>query len=115
MTSSRCNNFFRSAGTCFLSVVLLTVELEVIPRLQAATLTANFSPISGGTIDLSAQGILDWAHWGTASTSSFDHKFPVTNLISNFIQLGSNPLEQDNAIGVGYSWTNGTPTSSVAD
>src|SRR5204863_965240 len=44
-----------------------------------------------------------------------DHKFPVTNLISNFVQLGSNPLEQDNGIAVGYSWTNGTPTSSIAN
>jgi len=115
MTSSRCNNFVRSTGTCFLSVFLLTIALEVGPHLQAATLTASLSPISSGTIDLSAEGILVWAHWGTVSTGSFDHKFPVTNLISNFIQLGSNPLEQDNAIGVGYSWTNGTPTSSVAD
>jgi len=104
--------FRKSFGT----VVLLGLALKAIPGcLQAATLTVNFSPLPGGTIDLTTQGILDWAHWGTVNINSFDHKSPATNLISNFTQIGANPLEQNAGIAIGYSWTNGTPTTSIAN
>ncbi len=97
-------------------LLLIASAFLIAPKLDAASLVVNFTPLSVPTnIDLSAEGVLDWVHWGTDSATSFDRKSPVTNLISNFTQLGSSVLQQQTALTLGYSWTNGVPTASAAN
>jgi hypothetical protein len=42
------------------------------------------------TVDLTAEGTIDWAHWGYSSASDFDHKAMGNGQISNFQQVGIN-------------------------
>jgi hypothetical protein len=96
--------------------LFIALALMLAQGLRGASLVVNFSPLSVPTnIDLSADGVLGWLHWGTDSATSFDQKSPVTNLISDFTQLGSNPLQQETSLGIGYSWTNGVPTASAVN
>jgi hypothetical protein len=99
---------------CLLSSVLTLALLVASQTGRAAVLSVGFTPLSpGSTVDLSGEGELDWAHWGLAATNSFDHKDFITPLISDFTVLGTNVIQQTNNIGVGYSWSDGTPTSSA--
>src|SRR6266566_5707582 len=62
-----------------------------------------------GSVDLTAEGTSDWAHWGLISPASFDHKAAVPQQISNFTEIGTNYTDNYTA----YSWNNGTPTASA--
>jgi hypothetical protein len=113
MTSVSKMNSLARIRLCRLIIVSFSLLQFCGRAIHGATLSVSLTPISNTTIDLSMEGIFDWAHWGSVSASSFDQKNPATNLISNFTQLGSNPVQQDGAISIGYSWTNGTPTPSA--
>jgi hypothetical protein len=63
--------------------------------------------------NLSSEGLLDWAHWGLTSASSYNHKSGVTPLISNFTVIGSGPVQNYTNNPNTYSWTGGTPTASI--
>jgi len=83
---------------------------------NGAALSVSYSGLPPGWgEDLTADGALDWAHWGLSSTNSFDHKSSVTPLIGDYSAVGTNPVRQTNDVGVGYSWSDGTPTASVAN
>ena len=56
---------------------------------RAATLSVTFTPIPQGTeVDLTAEGSLDWVHWGLYTDSSLDRKAGVTPQIPDFIPRG---------------------------
>ncbi len=65
------------------------------------------------TVDLTAEGTLDWAHWGLTSASSFDHKAGVSSQISNLTVLGPAAAQRQLQSPTTYSWTGGTPTASA--
>ena len=88
----------------------LAVNAPTPPGILSGSLTA--APAS---VDLTALGTLDWAHWGLTSVSSFDHRAAVTQQISNFTQIGSGYFGRMGASPTGYSWTNGTPTTSATN
>ena len=62
--------------------------------------------------NLSTQGTTDWAHWGLAAPSDFNHKAGVVSQISNYTVIGSAIAYQSTGSPAGFSWTGGTPTSS---
>ena len=66
-------------------------------------------------IDLTSEGIADWAHWGLRTESSFDHKEGVASQISTYELIGEEPAYPfaDNAHG--YTWTDGVPTLAVTN
>jgi len=66
-------------------------------------------------INLTSEGLNDWAHWGLESEHSFNHKAGVSQQISNYTLSGFGPAYAfaDNAES--YSWTDGTPTLSVTN
>jgi hypothetical protein len=66
-----------------------------------------------GSVDLTAEGTSDWAHWGLVSTTSFDHKTGVPQEISEFTKLGTNDTQrlQDNITA--FSWSDGSPTPAT--
>lgn len=78
---------------------------------------------SGQTVNLTALGPLDWAHWGLngaqdKTSGEYNHKVasgstPV-GLISNYTGVGSAAAYNING-AVNFSWTNGTPTPSVTN
>ncbi|HTI97980.1 MAG TPA: Ig-like domain-containing protein [Dongiaceae bacterium] len=66
------------------------------------------------TVDLTAEGPADWAHWGLTASNSFDHKSGVVSQISDFIPLGTNPVQAYSDNYTAFTWSDGTPTSSAA-
>jgi uncharacterized repeat protein (TIGR01451 family) len=67
-----------------------------------------------GSVDLTAAGIIDWAHWGRNGPSTFDHKAGVTpQKISNVTKIGSGGLSWFADCPTTFSWTDGTPTLNV--
>jgi hypothetical protein len=64
------------------------------------------------TIDLTAEGVIDWAHWGLSDTQSFDHKATGGGKISN---LGQRPDARNSSLEPDtYVWSDGTPTVSAS-
>jgi hypothetical protein len=66
------------------------------------------------SVDLTAEGSSDWAHWGFASTPSFEHKAGVPRQISNFSTIGTNITQRLEDYVTEFSWSDGTPTASAA-
>src|SRR5260221_2684350 len=66
-------------------------------------------------VNLTVEGTADWAHWGLVTNSSFDHKSGTAQQISDFTVLGTNDVQQYSDSLTAYSWSDGTPTPSVAD
>ncbi len=66
------------------------------------------------TVDLTTEGIADWAHWGLTEATSFDCKRLDNRKISNFTVLGTNTVQRYADNLTGFSWSDGTPTAAVA-
>ena len=99
-----------TAGAVTSAPVTLTVTAP------SGTLVARGVDESPGTVDLTAEGVLDWAHWGLNLPTDFDDKAGVTSQISNYIPLGTstNYLQYgDNAQG--FTWTDGTPDPDITN
>src|SRR5439155_15762060 len=72
------------------SVLFLTSILSLIvqPSYAAGTLSAIYEVLpSNSVVDLTAQGTLDWVHWGLSSTTSVDRKASVTPRIGSFTPI----------------------------
>src|SRR5262249_12275278 len=79
--------------------------------LRAATLVGNFAPVPTGTdVDLTAEGTLDWVHWGLYTDSSLDRKAGVTPQIPDYTPIKSGGPFQYADNYTGYSWSDGAPT-----
>ncbi len=65
------------------------------------------------SVDLTAEGSTDWAHWGLASPSMFDHKAGVPLQIGNFTTLGTNITQGLQDYVAEFSWSDGTPTAGA--
>jgi hypothetical protein len=65
------------------------------------------------TVNLTAEGTADWAHWGLIASTSYNHKAGVSQQIGNFTKIGTNEVQRyaDNLSG--YRWSDGTPVASV--
>jgi hypothetical protein len=83
-------------------------------------LTGTFATIPrGSVVNLTAQGALDWVHWGLFTDTSLDRKAGVSPQISDFsLATVSNFFGfayQFSDNWNGYSWSDGTPDVSVTD
>lgn len=89
------------------------VDISVIGRGGNLRGGITIQP-SFAEVNLTTEGVLDWAHWGTEEASSFDRKAGVSPQISNYTLLGNTTVRQlpDNPIG--YTWSNGSPTVASA-
>ena len=85
----------------------------------AGTLSASFQPIpSNSIVDLSAEGNVDWIHWGLASATSIDRKASVPPIIESFAPIvvaGGGAMERFDDNFNGYSWTDGAPTAAATN
>jgi hypothetical protein len=101
-------------GSVTSAPVTLTVTAATSTLVASSTSVENAS-----TIDLSSEGVLDWAYWGLGGPSGFDQRDMVTypipgvagNQITNFIPIGG-----ETYFGFGgadtFTWTNGTPDAT---
>jgi hypothetical protein len=87
------------------------VEIFVIGKGGTLAGSGTAPPAS---INLTTEGIADWAHWGLSSLEIYDHKGGVAPAISDFTHLGSSPVTPYQSNVVAYSWTDGTPTATAA-
>lgn len=73
---------------------------------------------AGTVVDLSAEGTLDWAHWGLEDADSFDHKSGAGQ-ISDITVIEAEGLTakvmQYSDGGNQFTWADGDPTESIAD
>jgi hypothetical protein len=70
------------------------------------------------TVDLTAEGNLDWGHWGLVDENSVDVKATGSGSLNNWAlwpdadpTLSDGPHQYGDA-GVGYTWSDGTPDAS---
>jgi hypothetical protein len=85
-------------------------------QATAGTLIGTGAAVPG-SVNLTIQDTLDWAHWGLATPADFDQKAGGTNQISNFSQIigaVSNAVDRFDDAAVAYSRNDGTPTASAA-
>jgi len=68
------------------------------------------SEFPAANVDLTAEGSSDWAHWGPASTASFDHKAGIPQQISNLTTIGTNLTQGLEDYAAEFSWSDGTLT-----
>src|SRR5258708_2482987 len=71
-------------------------------------------PVTETSVNLTAEGTSDWAHWGLNNNTSFDHKSTGNGQISNIITTGTGPLQYPNNF-THFTWSDGTPTANVPD
>jgi hypothetical protein len=71
---------------------------------------SEFPPAS---VDLTAEGSSDWAHWGLASPASFNHKTGVPQQISNFTTIGTEITQGLQDYVTEFSWSDGAPSSAA--
>jgi hypothetical protein len=97
-----------TSGAVTSAPVLLTVNAAL------GTLVALAAPMgAGANVDLTAEGVLDWAHWGLFSAADFDDKAGVTPQISNYTLIGAGSPNQYGNNAVGYTWSDGNPNGSA--
>jgi len=98
-------------------IVLLAFELTTGAG-GAATLSGGFTSISrGAVVNLTADGPLDWVHWGLYTDTSLDRKANVVEQITDFKLVASSNFfgfaYQFSDNWGGYSWSDGTPDARV--
>ena len=91
--------------------------------LSAATLTGSYQNLGPATINLSAEGTLDWGHWGLWNEWTYNHKYGVAQQIKySFITVEGYPgwpgpylIPYGERYGglTPFSWTDGMPTPAV--
>jgi hypothetical protein len=89
------------------------------PRATAAMLSGVYAVVpSNSVVDLSAQGTLDWVHWGLKGDATLDRKANVLSRIETFAPIivggGEGPYRYDDNAN-GYSWSDGSPTSYASN
>ena len=98
-----------TSGSLSHSVVLGLTVKAVAGGLSGGVVTPS------GTQNLTSVGVLDWAHWGLASATSFDHKATGGGQISNYTFVGAGSVFNFGNNPIGFTWTDGTPTASTTD
>jgi len=90
------------------------ISLTVTAAPGSGTLTGSMAaPV--GPIQLTSEGVLDWAHWGVNAASDFDHKTGVAQQISNYTVIGTGVPARYPNNSVGFTWTDGAPNATATN
>lgn len=84
--------------------------------LGTTSLSATSAVVpNGSSIDLTAEGSVDWVHWGLDTASSVNRKSMPYQKLSNYSWVGNGSVNRyaDNANF--YSWSDGAPTQAVSN
>ena len=95
---------------------LLLVTMKSATMAQGV-LTGSVTPDTGFNVNLTAEGVTDWSHWGLGGVKQ-DHKAvggTAVGLISDETQTNAtgNGAYTDNFLG--FTWSDGTPTASASN
>jgi hypothetical protein len=73
---------------------------------------SSFNLAAVTEINLTTEGVLDWADWGLTQPTDFNDKAEVTSQIGDYIPVGASQLDyyQFGNNAQGFTWTDGTPT-----
>jgi hypothetical protein len=99
--------------------VILSAALGGAKRSVAFTLSAAGGSLTGSveapatSVQLTAEGTLDWAHWGLYTAGDFDHKAAGTSQIGNFALIGAASAVRYATNPTVYTWTDGAPNGSA--
>ncbi len=104
--------------TAWLSLVLLLSALifsasakGAVPENQGSlAVEVNASP---AVVNLTEEGTLDWANWGTCSPATLNRKAGAAHWINNFTLLGAGRTNWMGDGDVGFTWVDGTPRISA--
>jgi hypothetical protein len=98
--------------------VLANVAGGGTPASFSLTNTAGSVGLLAGTgnssttaVNLTAEGTSDWIHWGDGTPGTLNRKSGVTAQISNYTEIGTNPVLTYNNDARLMSWTDGNPTT----
>jgi hypothetical protein len=101
------NKHFRRQR-CWLTMLLASAMLFSSQAAQAGYLSGTFALAPNSTIDLTAQGTLDWAYWEGTSLAKFDRRSTSVTPLGALTAIGSPTLfDFGGSVGTAYSWTNG--------
>ena len=89
-----------------------SAPVEIFVNGTGGTLSGTVT-LPATSVELTAEGSSDWAHWGLASPASFNHKAGVPQQISNFTKIGTNDTQQLQDNFTVFSWSDGTPTAGT--
>ena len=96
-----------SPGNWRWSPILAVLACLMAASATAGTLTVTSAPISQ-PVNLSAEGDIDWAHWGSFTFADYDHKAGVVSQIPNFTPIGSGYGGSFGGAAANCSWVDGT-------
>jgi hypothetical protein len=68
-----------------------------------------------GSVDLTAEGNMDWVHWGLTNVIDVNRKAAVPIKISALTKIGTNALQRLTDNYSALAWTDGTPTASASN
>jgi len=71
-------------------------------------LTAAPVTLANGDVNLTAEGTLDWVHWGLTSVTSVDRKV-AAGIIGDETFVGTDTRKMANQVALTSSWTDGKP------
>jgi hypothetical protein len=74
----------------------------------------NAVEVSPPAVDLTAEGLADWTHWGLVTNTSFNRKALVQPKISNFTPIGNAPIYRYENNFTAFTWSDGLPTPDVS-
>jgi hypothetical protein len=66
-------------------------------------------------VDLSAEGTLDWVHWGLADKTSLNRKAGAHLLDEKLAKQGSGYCDRSPGCSISIAWTGGAPTAQAKD
>ncbi len=89
--------------------VALTKELPGLKVNPELTLTIATPP---ATVDLTAEGTLDWITWNGTATTNFVRKNVTPQKISTFSMITGTTMYTTSAVAPSISWSDGTPIAS---
>jgi hypothetical protein len=89
-----------------------TAEAAVDAGPPIVVATSEYIALVEPTIDLTAEGKIDWAHWGLMTETTFHHRAGASSFLS--WKTSPAPATRFNNYPVTLTWSNGTPTVSVS-
>jgi len=79
------------------------------------SLTGSFVISPVGSVNLTSEGSIDWAHWGRNGPTAFDHKANVVQKIPNVTKVGAGASNWFTDCPTTFTWTDGMPTVSISN
>jgi hypothetical protein len=95
--------------------ILFALAILITRHVNAAILTGSVSPIPAN-VNLTAEGPIDWIHWGLVTENDINRKATGLSQISDFSTIGSGTsVVRLTDSPSKYSWFDGSPNPTVVN